>query len=312
MKVALVIPARLASTRLPRKLLLRDTGKPLIQHTYEAALTSRRADCVLVAADDEEMIRTVQAFGGQAVLTSPDCASGTDRVAEVARARPEFDLLVNVQGDEPEIPGSYIDRLIELAMWSFQQRRGPSAPLDLDCPMATLAAPLRSAEALADPACVKVVFAPWGEHGGARAEAGTVQLGRAGQLAVPSAHGGEGGTSAARNHGQGEGADQLGQVGRALYFSRAPIPYAREWRPELLHSQPPLFYQHLGCYAYRREFLLTLAELPPSRLENVERLEQLRVLEAGYGIAVAVVPEPTRGIDTPADYEAFVERCRAR
>ena len=80
----------------------------------------------------------------------------------------------------------------------------------------------------------------------------------------------------------------------------------------MLSATPPLFYQHLGCYAYRREFLLELAERPPSRLENVERLEQLRVLEAGYGIAVGVVPEPTRGIDTPADYRAFVERCRSR
>lgn len=293
MKVALVIPARLASTRLPRKLLLNETGKPLIQHTYEAALGSRRADCVLVAADHEEIIEAVRAFGGEAVLTSPACASGTDRVAEVALARPEFELLVNVQGDEPEIPGWYIDRLIELAVWAAEPR-GDAAhgfPTCLPCPMATLAAPLRSHEALLDPACVKVVFAPWEPHG-LRLEAAPPPGDGAGEL--------------------DQGGHTPPQAGRALYFSRSPIPHAREWHPELLCASPPVYYQHLGCYAYRREFLLRLAELAPSRLENVERLEQLRVLEAGYGIAVAVVPQPTCGVDTPADYRAFVERCRTR
>src|SRR6266436_2206786 len=110
----IVIPARLASTRLPRKLLLRETGKPLIQHTYEAAARSSRAGGVLVAADCEEIAAVVRGFGGQVELTSPDCASGTDRVAEIARKLPDVDVFVNVQGDEPEISAQAIDLAVEL------------------------------------------------------------------------------------------------------------------------------------------------------------------------------------------------------
>src|SRR6266404_5781668 len=95
---AIVIPARLASTRLPRKLLLNETGKPLIQHTYEAASSATRPASVVVAADCEEIAAVVRSFGGRVELTSPDCASGTDRVAEIARKLPDFDVFVNVQG----------------------------------------------------------------------------------------------------------------------------------------------------------------------------------------------------------------------
>ena len=101
-------------------------------------------------------------------------------------------------------------------------------------------------------------------------------------------------------------------LGRALYFSRAPIPWPRTWDEGLLHSDPPSFYQHVGMYAYRRDFLLRLAEMPRSNLEKIENLEQLRVLDAGFEILVGVIDEPTCGIDTPADYRAFVERCRRR
>jgi 3-deoxy-manno-octulosonate cytidylyltransferase (CMP-KDO synthetase) len=142
----LVIPARLASTRLPRKLLLAETGKPLIQHTYESARKARRPSGICVATDHEEIYRAVEAFGGKAVMTSPDCASGTDRVAEVARAMPEIDVFVNVQGDEPEIAGTSIDLAIELL------ENNPQAV------MSTLATPIRSRRQLEDPACVKVVL----------------------------------------------------------------------------------------------------------------------------------------------------------
>jgi 3-deoxy-manno-octulosonate cytidylyltransferase (CMP-KDO synthetase) len=96
--------------------------------------------------------------------------------------------------------------------------------------------------------------------------------------------------------------------GRALYFSRSMIPYPRHWDHAMLETNPPLFYQHVGLYAYRRDFLLKLASLPPAPLEQVENLEQLRVLHAGYSILVGVVDEPTFGIDTPEDYRAFVEK----
>ena len=243
-----VIPARLASTRLPRKLLLAETGKPLLQHTYEAALRATRPTSVCVAADHDEIAAAVHAFGGEVRMTSPDCASGTDRVAEVARHLTAADIIVNVQGDEPELPGTSIDRVIELL------EADPTAV------MATLATPIRQRERLDDPAAVKVVFD-----------------GR----------------------------------GRALYFSRSPIPHARQWHDGLLTVEPPHFFLHIGIYAYRRDFLLRLAELPRTPLEKLESLEQLRVLEHGYSIAVGVVADPTVGIDTPDDYRAFVER-RAR
>jgi 3-deoxy-manno-octulosonate cytidylyltransferase (CMP-KDO synthetase) len=257
----IIIPARLASTRLPRKLLLRETGKSLIQHTYEAAQRSRRASGVCVAADHVEILDEVRRFGGQAVMTSPEAPSGTDRVAEVARGMPDTDIIVNVQGDEPEIAGSSIDLAIELL------EADPAAV------MSTLATPIRSRRQLEDPACVKVVF---GDCPNFRAsENGTVPFTR-----------------------------------RALYFSRSVIPHPRQWDDALLASVPPTFYQHVGLYAYRRDFLLQLAAMPPCRLERVEKLEQLRVLDAGYTILVGVVDEPTFGIDTPDDYQAFVEKQR--
>jgi 3-deoxy-manno-octulosonate cytidylyltransferase (CMP-KDO synthetase) len=99
---------------------------------------------------------------------------------------------------------------------------------------------------------------------------------------------------------------------RAIYFSRAAIPFARNWDDALLTAEPPHFYQHIGLYAYRREFLLRLSELPRASIEKIENLEQLRVLDAGHTILVGVIDEPTIGIDTPEDYRAFVERWRQR
>lgn len=244
----IVIPARLASTRLPRKLLLDETGQTLIEHTYHAARKARRPDGVCVACDHEEIFEAVRGFGGRAVMTDPDAPSGTDRVAEVARQLDGTDVIVNVQGDEPDLAGESIDLVIRLL---------EEQP---DAVMSTLATPIRSREQLFDPACVKVVFD-----------------------------------------------DQ----GRAMYFSRSPIPHPREWDDSLLSVSPPLFYQHVGLYAYRRDFLLQLAEMTPAPIEQTERLEQLRVLAAGHTILVGVVDEPTFGIDTPSDYRRFVEQRRS-
>jgi 3-deoxy-manno-octulosonate cytidylyltransferase (CMP-KDO synthetase) len=241
----IIIPARLASSRLPRKLLLRETGKSLLQHTYEAAQQATRPVGICVATDHQEIFDEVWAFGGRAEMTDPAAASGTDRVAEVARRLSDVDIVVNLQGDEPELSGRAIDRAIQLL------EENPEAV------MSTLATPIRSRHQLDDPACVKVVF----DH-----------------------------------------------RGRALYFSRSPIPCPRQSGDSLLSAQPPRFHQHIGLYAYRRQFLLRLAEMPPSRLEELEKLEQLRVLEAGHEILVAVVDQPSLGIDTPADYRAFVQR----
>jgi 3-deoxy-manno-octulosonate cytidylyltransferase (CMP-KDO synthetase) len=230
-------------------MLLRETGKSLLQHTYEAALQARRPQAVWVAADDPEVLAEVESFGGRCQLTDPQAASGTDRVAELARRLPPADIVVNVQGDEPEISPASIDAAIELL---------ESRP---EAVMATLATPIRSRAQLDDPACVKVV---------------------------------------------------CDACGRALYFSRSPIPCARQWDDRLLDDPVPRWLQHIGLYAFRREFLLRLASMPPTDLERLEQLEQLRVLVAGESIWVRVVHEVSVGIDTPADYRAFVERYRRR
>jgi len=248
----LVIPARRRSTRLPDKLLLRETGKSMLQHTFEAACQTQHAKTILIATDDEEIEAEARRFGANVVMTSADCPSGTDRVAEAVRDNTNngasSGIVVNLQGDEPEINPEAIDRLIE-SLWA-----------NPDASMATLATPIRDRQTLDDPACVKVVF------------------------------------------------DEAGQ---ALYFSRSPIPYPREWNEEMLKATPALFYLHIGIYAYRRDLLMRLATLPPGRLEELEKLEQLRVLENGEKMIVALVDEPTCGIDTPEDYAAFVARRRA-
>jgi 3-deoxy-manno-octulosonate cytidylyltransferase (CMP-KDO synthetase) len=202
---------------------------------------------VVVATDAQCIADVITRLGGQAMLTSDQCASGTDRVAEVARNLPEADILVNLQGDEPEMAASAVDQVIELL------------EANPEIEMATLATPLRDPEQLANPACVKVVFD-----------------------------------------------DQ----GRALYFSRSQIPFVREAEDLDFQAQPSMFYQHLGIYAYRRDFLLELASWPPSSIEQAEKLEQLRVLQRGHGIVVGVTSHSSSGIDTPDDYAAFVARQR--
>lgn len=245
-KSVIVIPARLASTRLPNKLLLAETGKTVIQYTYEAACRSRLASGVIVACDHERIFDAVKSFGGNVRMTNPDAASGTDRIAEVA-AELDAEIIVNVQGDEPYLAAESIDAVIRLLA------ENP------DAMMSTAATPIRRKDFLEDPACVKVVF----DH-----------------------------------------------RGRALYFSRSVIPHPREWSDELLTAEPPLFYQHLGLYAYRRDFLLKISRLPRAAIEKTESLEQLRVLAEGYSIMVGAVRERSFGIDTPEDYARFVEMKR--
>lgn len=243
MDVAAVIPARFASTRLPGKPLLAQTGRPLICHVVDAARRCRSLDRVIVATDDVRILEAVRRHGGEAALTRSDHPSGTDRVAEVAASLPDARIIVNLQGDEPEVSPEALAEVVRLL------RDQP------DVPMATLGTPIRDEATYRDPAAVKVVRAT---------------------------------------------------NGRALYFSRSPIPHDRDRR-----GVPPEALLHLGLYGYRRDFLLSLASLPPSALEQREKLEQLRVLEAGHPIAVGVVEEPSVGIDTPEDYARFVARWQA-
>jgi 3-deoxy-manno-octulosonate cytidylyltransferase (CMP-KDO synthetase) len=248
MAVVGIIPARMASTRLPGKPLLAETGKHLIQHVCEQVAAARTIDRVIIATDDERVVEAVRSFGGEARLTRPDHTTGTDRIAEVAASlEPRWDLVVNVQGDEPEMDPAAVDQLVGLV------RRHP------DCPMATLACPFEDPEQAHDPNCVKVV---------------------------------------------------LDKDGRALYFSRSLIPYPRDRGGRADASEQWLL--HLGVYAYEREFLLRFASWEPTRLEQIERLEQLRALERGARIAVGIVERAAVGVDTPEDYAAFVERVRKR
>ena len=244
-----VIPARLASTRLPRKLLLSETGKTLLQCTWENAQQAGSLSDVIIAADGPEIAGAAATFGAKCAITG-EHPSGTDRIAEVARRHlPEADILVNIQGDEPELDPAHIDLLVQTMLRSGAE-------------MATLGTPIRDRAELESPNCVKIALA-------------------------------------------GDG--------RAIYFSRSPIPCVRDANDakidELLAGETP-WLLHLGIYAYRREFLLRLTELPPSRLEQLGKLEQLRALEAGASIQVAVVEHRAIGIDTPEDYARFVARQR--
>lgn len=237
-----LIPARMASTRFPGKMLADQTGKPLIQHVCDAVRRAQTISRIIVATDDQRVADAVSSFGGESVLTSPDHTNGTSRLAEAAQKLglgPE-DLVANVQGDEPEIEPKAIDAAVALAA---------RAGIDV----ATAASPFVEGEDPRNPNIVKVVR---------RAD------------------------------------------GTALYFSRALVPHHRDG------GIPATPLKHVGLYVYRVGFLRRYAALAPTPLEQSEVLEQLRILEHGHTIGVAVVPCRTQGIDTPEQYAAFVERWK--
>jgi 3-deoxy-manno-octulosonate cytidylyltransferase (CMP-KDO synthetase) len=241
-----IIPARFAATRLPGKPLLSIGGKPLIQWVWERARDSGAAS-VMLATDDERIRSAALQFGADVVMTSAQHTSGTDRIAEVVRARrlgPE-DIVINVQGDEPMMPASAIAAVA---------RALESAP---HIAIATAAAPVQSLEEFLDANCVKAVCS----------------------------------------------AD-----GRALYFSRAPVPWPRD---KALDGRPAGFegaLRHIGIYGYRVRSLLQFAAWAPTPLEMAEKLEQLRALEYGMHIQVVILQAaPPAGVDTPQD----LERVRA-
>ena len=234
-----IMPARLASTRLPRKPLHPVLGRPLIEWVWRRVGSMSALDHAVVATDSEEVAEVCRSLGAPVEMTSTEHLSGTDRVAEVVD-RPafrHFDYIANLQGDEPLIEEAHLRSAIDLVRGGGWQ-------------VGTCAAPLLSDESREDPSVVKVVRA----------------------------------------------AD-----GRALYFSRASIPYKRDGRPtpEELGRAP--FLRHIGVYVYERDALRAWVALQPSRLEQIEMLEQLRPLEAGLRIGVAVVGTAHPGVDTPAD-----------
>jgi 3-deoxy-manno-octulosonate cytidylyltransferase (CMP-KDO synthetase) len=241
-----IIPARFGSTRLPGKPLLAIAGKPLIQWVWQCAVASGAAS-VTIATDDERIRAAAGKFSAECVMTSPDHASGTDRIAEAVRAKgllPD-DIVVNLQGDEPAMPPTVVARVAEAL------RDIPGSDI------ATAASPIESLREFLDPNCVKALLA----------------------------------------------AD-----GRALYFSRAPVPWPRD---SVAGDRPTAYagaWRHIGIYAYRVRSLLEFAAWPPTRLEMTEKLEQLRALENGMHIHLVTLTEaPAAGVDTPAD----LDRVRA-
>jgi 3-deoxy-manno-octulosonate cytidylyltransferase (CMP-KDO synthetase) len=232
-----IVPVRVDSQRLPRKALLRETGRPLFLHTWEAA---RRASCfadVLIATDSDEVEAEARKAGASVARTSPSCRTGSERCAEAARPLAQR-IVVDIQGDWPEVLATDLERLVEAL------EVGPA-------PTATLARPLLEPAKINDPNVVKVV---------------------------------------------------AGRSGQALYFSRSPIPYRK--RPDV--GSPTL--RHIGVYGFTRETLLEVPDLPSSGLDEIEGLEQLRFLENGIAMRVVVAEGDPWGIETRADYDAFLVR----
>jgi len=228
-QIAGVIPARLNSTRLRRKVLRVIAGRPMVEWVWLAATGSGLMDFVVVATDSEEVAGVCRGRGIPAVFTPTTCPSGSDRVREVARVI-DAEIYVNIQGDEPLLTPEFFPPLLSL----LEQPQVEVATLAVRCPL----------EEITNPNAVKVVTA---------------------------------------------------LDGRALYFSRATIPFDRD------AAGFAGYRKHLGIYAYRKAALERFAELPPSPLELVERLEQLRLLENGIGLYVAEAPRDTIGVDTEED-----------
>ena len=239
MRTLAVIPARLGATRLPRKPLRLLAGQPLIVRVWQRVVETAIADRVVVATDSREVADAAAASGAESVMTSSEHGSGTERVAEVA-ARSEFgafDVIVNVQGDEP-----FVSRRALIDSTQLVSGSGYSIGT---------AAVIATPEILRDPNVVKVVAA---------------------------------------------------DDGRAMYFSRAAVPYLRD--ADDAELQRTRVWQHIGVYAYERSALMRWVRLPPNPLERIERLEQLRPLAAGIPIGVALIDEPVRpGIDTEEDLD---------
>ncbi len=236
MKVTAIIPSRFESKRFPGKPLVMIEGKSMIRRVYQQAAKSDLIDSVCVATDSEKIFTEVKGFGGNAVMTSGICRSGTDRVAEAAQTMGlnDHDVIVNIQGDQPVLQPECLNDLVQ-----------PFFTIP-DLKMSTLAYEMEDEKEISDPNNVKVVFD--------------------------------------RN-------------GYALYFSRSKIPFDRDGKTNFQ------YHKHLGIYAYSYSFLQEFKNLPKSKLESVESLEQLRVLESGFRIMVSSTEHDSPSVDDPSDIE---------
>ena len=235
MKAIGIIPARWGSTRFEGKVLADLLGKPVVQHVWESARKAKALDDLVVACDDERIMKVVEAFGGKAVYTSVDQPSGTDRLAEVVNPL-DVKIVVNIQGDEPLVRPIMIDNLV-MALEN-----------ETVAQMATMVKIIEDDAELTNSNVVKAIF---------------------------------------------------DKNGYAIYFSRYAIPYNRTNAAD--KEKKPVYYKHIGMYAYTKDFLFTFRNLPKSPLESAEKLEQLRVLEYGYKIKVVETKFDTVGVDTHDD-----------
>ncbi len=239
LRVAAAIPARYGSSRFPGKPLAPLAGRPMIVHVCERVAAARRVEAFWVATDDARIADAVTAAGFHARMTPPDCPSGSDRIVASLRPGEPWDVIVNVQGDEPRIDASVIDAVVDALA---------GAP---DCGVATAAVPIAARADFDSPHVVKVVLRP---------------------------------------------------DGRALYFSRSPLPSPARLDPSA--AAAPGFawgLKHLGLYAFRADILRAFAGWTPTPLEQRECLEQLRLMEHGVEIQVAVVDHDSVGVDTPEE-----------
>ncbi len=243
LKILGVIPARFASSRFPGKPLVDINGKSMIQRVYEQVKQCKLLDGLLVATDDERISDHVVGFGGNVLLTSALHQSGTDRCAEVAKKLPLYDVIINIQGDEPFISEQQIARIIACFNTS-------------ETLIATLIKEIKTVEELENPNTPKVVI-------NLRSE--------------------------------------------AIYFSRTPIPYMRGKAMNQWLDHTPYF-KHIGIYGYRSHILQAIAQLQPSTLEKSEALEQLRWIENGYKVKVAITDVESIAIDTPEDLDKILNR----
>lgn len=237
MRTVAIIPARLASTRLPEKLLKRAAGKSILEWTYLNAQKAKNLDDIIIACDDQKLLEEAKSFGAKAYLTSKDHQSGTDRIAELL-PKTDAELIINIQADEPLLHTEIIDDLI-VAMKAEPNIKMGTAVIKLD-----------NIDDIENPNVVKAV---------------------------------------------------LDNNNCAIYFSRCPIPYNRD------NADNVSYYKHFGIYAYQKDFLSSFNKLPESHLELTEKLEQLRVISAGYKIKTVLAEHDSVGVDTQEDFDRVLE-----
>lgn len=247
-----VIPARFGSSRLMGKPLANIGGKPMIQHTYESACKSKLLDKIVIAVDDEKVYQTAKEFCDSVKMTSKDISTGSDRIASVIKDMTSAKIVVNIQGDEPFIPGRMIDEAIEPLLF------------DESVEVSTLAKRITRVDELTSPTVPKVVF---------------------------------------------------DYNNFALYFSRSPIPHVRDAKTNFERIRNYEIYKHIGLYVYRRDALLRFTKLKPTDLEQIERLEQLRMLENGFKIKIVVTEHESISVDTDTDlrkvreyYQKYIQK----